>query len=112
MVHMNQLGSLHTDVRPLLAQVHLVMDFHVHLSQCEATGLLGGHWDPDTHTLRVQQAFPCRWASCMGATLHAASCSILDEHIKLLKALVQGSHQQAATRTQCPMASAMALCHV
>eukprot|EP00891_Asterochloris_glomerata_P007827 jgi/Astpho2/7827/fgenesh1_pg.00117_%23_37_t len=62
MVHMNQLGSLHTDVRPLLAQVHLVMDFHVHLSQCEATGLLGGHWDPDTHTLRVQQAFPCRAA--------------------------------------------------
>ncbi|KAK9816984.1 hypothetical protein WJX72_007805 [[Myrmecia] bisecta] len=44
------------------AQVHLLMDFHAHLSNCEIIGLLGGAWDPDKRAISVSEAFPCRRA--------------------------------------------------
>lgn len=43
-------------------QVHLVMDFHAHLSSCEIIGLLGGQWDTDRKVVSIRQAFPCRRA--------------------------------------------------
>ncbi|KAL0041515.1 hypothetical protein WJX79_005896 [Trebouxia sp. C0005] len=44
------------------AQVHLVMDFHAHLSSCEIIGLLGGQWDSEKKIISIRQAFPCRRA--------------------------------------------------
>lgn len=44
------------------AQVHLMMDFHAHLSSCEIIGLLGGQWDSDRKLISIKEAFPCRRA--------------------------------------------------
>ncbi len=45
-----------------MLQVHLVMDFHAHLSSCEIIGLLGGQWDSEKKMISIRQAFPCRRA--------------------------------------------------
>ncbi|XP_032242606.1 MPN domain-containing protein [Nematostella vectensis] len=38
----------------------LLMDYHCHLTTSEVTGYLAGRWDPQTHHMKILQAFPCR----------------------------------------------------
>jgi len=38
----------------------LIMDLHAHLCTNEVIGYLGGAWDPDSRTIRVERAFPGR----------------------------------------------------
>lgn len=37
-----------------------VCDLHAHLAECEIIGFLGGKWDPESKTVYIQAAFPCR----------------------------------------------------
>lgn len=55
-----QIGFLSSDFG--FMQVHLMMDFHAHLSSCEIIGLLGGHWDSSKKLISIKEAFPCRRA--------------------------------------------------
>ncbi|XP_076457427.1 MPN domain-containing protein-like [Babylonia areolata] len=38
----------------------MLMDFHCHLTTSEVVGYLGGTWCPETHNVRISQAFPCK----------------------------------------------------
>ncbi|RMX54484.1 hypothetical protein pdam_00021668 [Pocillopora damicornis] len=38
----------------------LLMDYHCHLTTSEVVGYLAGQFDPQTHHMKVVQAFPCR----------------------------------------------------
>lgn len=38
----------------------LLMDYHCHLTSSEVVGYLAGKFDPQTHHMKVVQAFPCR----------------------------------------------------
>ncbi|XP_031573970.1 MPN domain-containing protein-like isoform X2 [Actinia tenebrosa] len=38
----------------------LLVDYHCHLTTSEITGYLAGKWDPQTHHMKILQAFPCR----------------------------------------------------
>lgn len=42
----------------------MLMDLHCHLTTGEVVGYLGGHWDRESHSIQVMQAFPvkCRFA--------------------------------------------------
>ncbi|XP_059473619.1 MPN domain-containing protein-like isoform X2 [Neocloeon triangulifer] len=51
-------------IQPFLVQMStnacMVMDFHCHLTNSEVVGYLAGHWDVNSHTLSITNAFPCR----------------------------------------------------
>lgn len=38
----------------------LLMDYHCHLTTSEVVGYLAGKFDPQTHHMKIVQAFPCR----------------------------------------------------
>lgn len=38
----------------------LLMDYHCHLTSSEVVGYLAGKFDPQTHHMKIVQAFPCR----------------------------------------------------
>lgn len=37
----------------------ILMDLHSHLAETEVIGLLGGHFDDQTHIIEIAEAFPC-----------------------------------------------------
>lgn len=60
------------------------MDIHAHLSRREVIGLLGGHYDPDTCTLSIIRAEPCRSLSTglqceMDPVSQATACDRLQD---------------------------------
>ncbi len=60
--HVFTISSTTECASDFILQVHLVMDFHAHLSSCEIIGLLGGQWDSEKKMISIRQAFPCRRA--------------------------------------------------
>ena len=59
-----------TNLQPYKILVHpeasFVCDVHAHLADCEIIGFLGGRWDPETNTVHIQAAFPCRSLATSG----------------------------------------------
>ncbi|KAL8567564.1 hypothetical protein ACOMHN_054378 [Nucella lapillus] len=58
--HFEDLSRMQPFNVTISTNVLMLMDFHCHLTTSEVVGYLGGSWCPETHNVRISQAFPCR----------------------------------------------------
>ncbi|XP_064598009.1 MPN domain-containing protein-like [Liolophura sinensis] len=59
-ISFNSIGKVQPFRAAISSNCILLIDFHCHLNTNEVVGYLAGRWDPASHILHIQQAFPCR----------------------------------------------------
>ncbi|XP_078344836.1 MPN domain-containing protein-like [Oculina patagonica] len=60
LVNFSAMGKMQPFSVDISTNCLLLMDYHCHLTSSEVVGYLAGQFDPQTHHMKVVQAFPCR----------------------------------------------------
>ncbi|XP_020623158.1 MPN domain-containing protein-like [Orbicella faveolata] len=60
LVNFSAMGKMQPFSVDISTNCLLLMDYHCHLTSSEVVGYLAGQFDPQTHHMKIVQAFPCR----------------------------------------------------